>query len=94
MSTLSKTNGFQSQSIFRDTVRNNLNTKVSFQQEDKFRASLLREAKVETKRRNQQNLKSQIEMMDEKKESLNANKLMVKAARQDTYNRLCYLANV
>ena len=88
---VSKTEG---SSVFRQTVENNLNSKLTFQQEDKMRRTMLQNAKVEVKKRNIDNLHSKIQTDSEKEDNFMANKLMRKAARQDTYNKLCYLANV
>lgn len=88
---VSKTDG---SSVFRQTVENNLNSKLSFQVEDKMRRTMLQNAKVEVKKRNIDNLQSKIISDAERDENFMANKLMRKAARQDTYNKLCYLANV
>lgn len=67
--------------------------KVGFQQDDKMRATKLQEARLNTKRVNQENLHTRKGYDETFKESSYQNKLMVKAARLDNYNKLCFLSN-
>jgi len=51
----------KSKSVFSSTVINNLNAKVSFQYEDKMKASMRQEARIQTKQMHNNNLQKQIE---------------------------------
>ena len=76
-----------------DLSKNTLNEKISFQVEDKMKATRLAEAKVASKRAKIADFTSQIMGYRAKEETDFTNKLMRKACRQDNYNKLCYLAN-
>ena len=80
-------------SVFSSTAASGLNMKVSFQQEDKARAQKLQEARLNSKRINQANLEARKGNDSFHQETTYQNKLMVKAARLDNYNKLCFLSN-
>ena len=85
--------GRSAKSIFSQTVTNNLNAKVQYQFDEKARNSMRQEAKMATKRANMERIQSLACEANAKSDTDFANKLMRKAARQDNYNKLCYLAN-
>jgi hypothetical protein len=80
--------GFGKSSNWSET---GLNAKLNFQQEDKMKHNRLQEARIQSKRANintlQNNLLSQTAVSD----TMFQQKLMIKAARQDNYNKLCHL---
>ena len=70
---------------------NSLNAKISFQMEDKMRATKLQEARLNSKRANLTSLQDSLSKQTASQDTMYQQKLMMKAQRQDNYNLLCHL---
>ena len=68
-----------------------LNVKLTFQMEDKQKQSKLQEARLQSKRANVQNTQSSVIQQTAVSDTMYQQKLMIKAAKQDNYNKLCHL---
>ena len=87
----------KSSSVFQNSassaLQNSMNQNISFQFEDKQKSLLKKEAILNIKQLNQAALINSIKQSEQRALTFDSNKLMLKAARADTYNRLCALGN-
>jgi len=72
---------------------NTLNSKISFQMEDKVRSNRLQEAKIQSKRMNMVNLEHKKAFNTEMHDTMDQQKILIKAARQDNYEKLCHMGH-
>ena len=66
----------------------NLQTKCDFQQEDKMKRQAIQDSKVRAKQINTEQLNARIEMQDQDRDARATQKMLLKAANLDTYEKI------